>query len=281
MSKRSDERNFDQIRPIRLQYDAFGYSDASLLFEQGQTKVLVAVSLQQSVPLFLKGQKVGWLSAEYSMIPCATQQRTVRESSSVQRNSRSVEISRLIGRCLRSCVNLDKLGERSILIDCDVLQADGGTRVASITAASLALNLAVQRWLQAGLIEENVVKELIGAISVGIVNNELITDLNYLEDKDAEADFNFVISQSGNLIEIQGTSEKNPISWAQFDQLKELALKSVKEIFDICSQVVPPCKTLTAQPKSFNGNNNGRYQGKSYSKPGMFSLESRISKSSK
>jgi ribonuclease PH len=270
MNKRNDQRDFDQIRPIKLQYDAFGYADASLLFELGQTKVLVAVSLQQTVPLFLKGQRVGWLSAEYSMLPCATQQRTSRESSSAQRNSRSVEISRLIGRCLRSCVSLDKIGERSILIDCDVLQADGGTRVASITAASLALNLAVQRWLQAGLIEKNIVKELIAAVSVGIVDGQLVTDLNYLEDKNAEADFNFVISGSGDLIEIQGTSEKKPMSWEQFDKLKELALKSVREIFDACSQVVPPCKTLTVPE------NNTKHYSRGYSNPGMFSLENRI-----
>lgn len=285
MSKRNDERNFDQIRPIKLQYDAYGYADASLLFELGQTKVLAAVSLQQSVPQFLKGQKTGWLSAEYSMLPCATQQRTNRESSSVQRNSRSVEISRLIGRCLRSCVDLVKIGERSILIDCDVLQADGGTRVASITAASLTLNLAVQRWLQAGFIEENIVKELVAAISVGIVNNQLVTDLNYLEDKDAEADFNFVISQCGNLIEIQGTSEKKPILWEHFEQLKELALKSTREIFDTCSQIIPPCKLLTAPFKSFNENsfkNNKKfYSIQSNSKSGMFSLENRINKDSK
>ncbi len=270
MSKRNDQRNFDQIRSIKLQYDAFGYADASLLFELGQTKVLVSVSLQQSVPPFLKGQKVGWLSAEYSMLPCATQQRTLRESSSVQRNSRSVEISRLIGRCLRSCVNLDKIGERSILIDCDVLQADGGTRVASITAASLALNLAVQRWIQAGLIEENIVTELIAAISVGIVDDQLVTDLNYLEDKNAEADFNFVISGSGNLIEVQGTSEKKPMSWEHFERLKDLALKSVKDIFDACSQVVPPCKILTLP------DNGTKHYSRGYSHPGIFSLENRI-----
>ena len=288
---RYDGRSFDQIRSIKLQYDAFGYADASLLFELGQTKVLVAVSLQQSVPLFLKGQRTGWISAEYSMLPCATQQRTTRESNLAQRNARSVEISRLIGRCLRSSINMDRLGERSILIDCDVLQADGGTRVASITAASLVLNLAVQRWMQAGLIEENIVNELVAAISVGLVDGQIVTDLNYVEDKDAQADFNFVISRSGNLIEIQGTSEKNPISWPQFEELKNLALKSVEEIFNICSQVVPPCKILdiNSRPLQPNGNryrekhkdkrdDSNRDSNQRDSKPGIFSLSNRIKK---
>lgn len=286
---RYDGRRSDQIRPIKIQYDAFGYADASLLFELGQTKVLVSVSLQQSVPNFLKGQRTGWISAEYSMLPCATQQRTIRESNLAQRNARSVEISRLIGRCLRSCVNMNMLGERSILIDCDVLQADGGTRVAAITASSLVLNLAVQRWLQAGLIEGNIVNELISAISVGVVDGQLVTDLNYLEDKDAEADFNFVISHSGNLVEIQGTSEKNPISWVQFEELKNLALKSVEEIFNVCSQVIPPCKILSR----LNQSGENRYQENNKNKhvdskrdsthreqaPGIFSLSNRIKKS--
>lgn len=289
---RYDGRSFDQIRSIKLQYDAFGYADASLLFELGQTRVLVSVSLQQSVPHFLKGQKTGWISAEYSMLPCATQQRTLRESNLAQRNARSVEISRLIGRCLRSCINMNALGERSILIDCDVLQADGGTRVASITAASLVLNLAVQRWIQAGLIEENIVNELIAAISVGVVDGQIVTDLSYIEDKDAQADFNFVVSHSGNLIEIQGTSEKNPIKWTQFEELKNLALKSAEEIFNFCSQVVPPCKILdiNSRPGQSNGN---RFQDKRKIKhgdsnsdstkrdstPGIFSLSNRIKKS--
>ncbi len=285
---RCDGRSVAQIRPIKLQYDAYGYADASLLFELGQTKVLVSVSLQQSVPNFLKGQRTGWISAEYSMLPCATQQRTIRESNLAQRNARSVEISRLIGRCLRSCINMNMLGERSILIDCDVLQADGGTRVAAITASSLVLNLAVQRWMQAGLIDGNIVNELIAAISVGVVDGQLVTDLNYLEDKDAEADFNFVISHSGKLVEIQGTSEKNPILWTQFEELKNLALKSVEEIFNVCSQVVPPCKILS-RVNQFTEN---RYQEKHNKQvdskresihreqaPGIFSLSNRIKKS--
>jgi ribonuclease PH len=257
--------------------------------------------------MFLKGQRTGWLSAEYSMLPCATQQRTIRESSSMQKNARSVEISRLIGRCLRPCVNLNRLGERSIHIDCDVLQADGGTRVASITAASLALNLAVERWIQAGFIEENIVTELVAAVSVGVVGGELVSDLNYIEDKDADADFNIVVSRSGKLIEIQGTSEKSPISWDQFEQIKILAQKSIEEIFNVCSGVVPPCKVLDKssiqQVRGFQ-NNGGKYYEKNRntqdrqtnnqsnnqannptnnsannSAPGIFSLSNRIKKS--
>lgn len=230
-NKRLDGRSFSELRQIKCEVDAFGHADASVLFELGNTKVLASVSLQPNVPPFLKGHRVGWLTAEYAMLPCATQQRTIRETNQFQRNARNVEISRLIGRCLRTIVNLEQLGERTIMVDCDVLQADGSTRVASITAASLALEQAVSRWLAQGIIEQNIIKEPIVAVSAGIIHNTPYLDLSYQEDNQAEADFNFVMTQQGNIIEIQGTAEKRAISWTLFEDLKTLAQQGATTIF--------------------------------------------------
>ncbi|MFA6263296.1 MAG: ribonuclease PH [Candidatus Babeliales bacterium] len=232
--RRADNRASEQIRPVSIQYDVFGCADASILYEQGNTKVLVGVTLQPMVPPFLKGQRTGWLSAEYAMLPTATKQRTQRESSQNQRNARSVEISRLIGRCLRTTINLASLGERSIYIDCDVLQADGGTRTACITAASLALELACQRWHAAGVTTVNVFKEQLAAISVGVVQGIPLVDLVYSEDSNADADFNFVFTKHMAIVEIQGTSEKTPVSNDCFDQIKNLAIAGTKDLFAQC-----------------------------------------------
>ena len=272
---RSNGRGFSDLRPVKLNYDVYGYADASLLLELGNTKVMVSVSLQQSVPQFLKGQRVGWLSAEYAMLPCATQQRTQRESSGAQRNARSVEISRLIGRCLRTVVDLNQIGERSIIVDCDVLQADGGTRVACITAASLALELAIQRWVSANILDGNVFKESIAAISVGVLGDKELVDLDFNEDSSADADFNFVMTGSGNLVEIQGTCEKKTISASQFDALKGMATTSIQQFIVECKKTIPSVKFVqsSAAPKPYS--NNGYAQ-----KGGMFSLGSRISKTS-
>jgi len=234
-SKQNHGRRYNQVRPISIQYDALGYADASVLFQIGQTKVLASVTLQDGVPHFLRGQRTGWLTAEYSMLPCATQKRTNRESTQHYRNSRSVEISRLIGRSLRTIVDVSGIGERTIIIDCDVLQADGGTRVASITAASLALDLASKRWLNAGIVEESVVQESVAAVSVGVVDDDHILDLSFEQDSQAEADFNFVLTESGKLIEVQGTAEQTPLSWQDFESLKKLAVEGVEQIFKACA----------------------------------------------
>jgi len=235
MIKRDGGRNYNQIRTVRVRHDAFGYADASVLLEVGRTKILACVSLQDNVPKFLKGQKTGWLTAEYAMLPCSTHRRSQRESAQMYRNFRSVEISRLIGRVFRSVVNLDAVPGKTIMVDCDVLQADGGTRVASITAASIALNVAVNRWLEKGLIEADVVSEQIAAISAGIAKGELLLDLSYREDSIADADFNFVFTKSGKLIEVQGTAEKAPVAWDQFEKLKDLAQTGVTQLFESCS----------------------------------------------
>ena len=232
--KREDGRFYNQIRSVYLQYDVFSYADASVLFEIGKTKVLTSVTLQSTVPHFLKGQKSGWLTAEYSMLPCSTHKRTIREVNQNRRNFRGIEISRLIGRCLRCVVDLSLIPDKSIIIDCDVLQADGGTRVASITAASLALELAVKRWMEKGIIKENILKEHIVAISVGVLNDKHILDLSYVEDSQADSDFNFIFTASERLIEIQGTAEKNSLPWKEFEKLKNIALDGIKQLFLEC-----------------------------------------------
>lgn len=265
---RNDGRSYDQLRPVKIHFDALGYADASVLFELGNTKILTSISLQNSVPPFLKGQRTGWLSAEYAMLPCATQQRTMRESSQAQRNARSVEISRLIGRCLRTCVSLEQLGERSILIDCDVLQADGSTRVSAITAASIALEQAVMRWHNNKMIDHSILKHAIAATSVGIINETALLDLNYEEDSKADADFNIIMTSTGNIIEIQGTAEKTPVSWSQFEQLKNLALKGTTELFACVPQTAHPGEIFPTRPPKEHVS----------LKPSLFSLGNRISK---
>jgi ribonuclease PH len=179
----------------------------------GKTKVLCAVSLQQGVPHFLRGKKTGWLTAEYSLLPASTPIRTVREITANKRNGRTIEISRVIGRALRSVVNLDPLGEQTIFIDCDVLQADGGTRTACITGAYLALKAAVAQWLHRGIISETILIDELAAISVGLAQDTVLLDLDFIEDSATEADFNFVLTRSGKIIELQGSAEKFPIKW--------------------------------------------------------------------
>ena len=291
--KRVDGRVPDELRPVSLVYNAYGYADASLLYTQGKTVVLVAVSLSQGVPLFLKGQRKGWLSAEYAMLPTATHQRVSRDAVlSAQKNYRNIEISRLIGRCLRTALDLDILGERTIQIDCDVLQADGGTRVAAITAASLALGVAVERWLQRGLITKTLIKHSLLALSIGLVNGQICTDLCYEEDAIAAADFNFVMTATGDFIEIQGTAEKEPVSNVAFQEIKnaaELGLSQLHRVLESMALVKPAGPSLDKNiflqadapgvdkkadaqfvQKSLSQNNESR-------KP-FFSLSSRLSK---
>lgn len=227
---RPDNRTYNQLRSIRITPHAFGYAASSILFEMGNTKVLCSVSLTQGVPPFLKGKKEGWLTAEYAMLPTATTQRTQRESSSNNKNGRSVEISRLIGRVLRTMVNLQPLGERTITIDCDVLQADGGTRIAAINGAALALKKAVEQWIADGIIAATILIDYVAAVSVGCVQGNAVLDLDYYEDSTGDADFNFVLTKDGSIVEVQGCSEKKPIAWQQFDSMRILAIKGVQDI---------------------------------------------------
>lgn len=279
--ERIDGRTFDVVRPIKLEFDALGYADSSVLLEIGNTKVFVSVTLQNKVPLFLRGRNSGWLTAEYAMLPFATQKRTVRDSNQNQKNSRGVEISRLIGRSLRTIVDLSVFGEKTIIVDCDVLQADGGTRVACITASNLALKLAEKRWFNAGLIQTNILKDSIAAISVGLIQGQPILDLSFHEDSQADADFNFILTKSGKIIEIQGTSEKEPLEWNLFEELKRLAIKGVDDIFEIEKNKLKKlndialAKDLSEKKQYQSSTRNDRTK-----KTPLFSLQNRISEKS-
>lgn len=238
MSKysRSGQRSYDQLRQLRVSYDIYKYAASSALFELGNTKIMCSVTLQQSVPHFLRGKKTGWLTAEYSLLPASTPIRTVREVTANKRSGRTIEISRLIGRALRSVTRLDVLGEQTIFLDCDVLQADGGTRTACITAAYLALRAAQAKWLREGIISRDLLADELAAVSVGLASDMPILDLDFMEDSGTEADFNFVLTRSNRLIEIQGSAERYPISWNQYEEMKELAHKGVRELFEFYDQ---------------------------------------------
>lgn len=228
---RAAGRFFNQIRPVKIQYDVFGYAAGSVLLEIGNTKVLCAVTMQAGVPPFLRNSKTGWLTAEYALLPTATVERTQRESTTQKRNGRSIEISRLIGRSLRAVSQLDHFGERTITIDCDVLQADGGTRSACITGAYCALHQAQEWWLKQSIIEKPIILEPIAAISVGVMQNQLLLDLDCQEDNMIDADFNFVLTESGKIIEMQGSVEKGEaLSWNQIEHMKTMASDGIKQL---------------------------------------------------
>lgn len=222
--KRHDERRADQLRPLSITYNIFEYAAGSVLFELGKTKIVCAVTLQPSVPSFLRGKGVGWLTAEYALLPASTRIRTNREVSVMRRSSRSVEISRLIGRVLRVIIDDTVIGERTIMIDCDVLQADGGTRVASIIAACAALVMAQDRWLEAGVISSPFIKDEVAAVSVGMLEgNMFVLDPDFKEDSSSSADINVIMTHSGRLIEVQGGAEKEPIEWNRIEEVWNLA----------------------------------------------------------
>ena len=228
---RNDGRTPDQLRPVSFSHGIYEFAAGSLLFEMGKTKVLCAVSIQNGVPPFLRGKGTGWLTAEYALLPTSTVTRTQRESMLARKDGRSVEIARFIGRCFRSVVDLSGFGERTITIDCDVLQADGGTRTAAITGSFLALEMAQEKWLNSRLITKNLLKEKITAVSVGVVNDDVLLDLNYDEDSTATADFNFVITESDKIIEMQGGAESSPLSWEKFEEVRNMARCGATKLF--------------------------------------------------
>ena len=231
---RNDGRTPDQLRPVSFSRGIYEYAAGSILFEMGKTKVLCAVSLQPGVPQFLRGKGTGWLTAEYALLPTSTTTRTQREASSGRKDGRSVEIARFIGRCFRSAVDLSELGERTITIDCDVLQADGGTRTAAITGSFMALVMAQEKWLQNRIISKPVIIENITAVSVGVVRENVFLDLNYDEDSAAVADFNFVITQSNKIVEMQGGAESSPLSWDMFEKVRMTACRGTEQLFKLC-----------------------------------------------
>ncbi|MGC2310422.1 MAG: ribonuclease PH [Candidatus Babeliaceae bacterium] len=247
-SLRAHNRLFEQLRPLKATYDVFSYAAGSVLFEMGNTKVLCAVTLQAGVPHFLRGKKEGWLTAEYSLLPAATPLRTVREITINKRSGRTIEISRLIGRALRSIIKFDVLGEYTIFIDCDVLQADGGTRTACVTGAYLALRQAQARWQQEGVIAVPLLIDELAAVSVGFHKNEqLLLDVDFAEDSELAADFNFIVTRSNKIVEIQGTAEKAPLSCEVFTQMQQLAFKGTQEIFVFFDKI-----QAHAQPSDFS-----------------------------
>jgi ribonuclease PH len=204
-----------------------------VLIEFGDTKVLCTASVEESVPPFLRGKGTGWVTAEYSMLPRATHTRSLREAAKGKQSGRTLEIQRLIGRSLRAVTDMVKLGERSITIDCDVIQADGGTRTASITGAYVALVDALETLRTKGAFSEIPLKEAVAAVSVGILNGEALLDLNYLEDSSAEVDMNFVMTSSGRFVEVQGTAEAEPFTAAQMDAMRDLASEGIRRLFEI------------------------------------------------
>ena len=202
------------------------------MIEFGNTKVICNASIEAGVPNFLRGKETGWITAEYGMLPRSTGSRMQREASQRKQGGRTMEIQRLIGRSLRSSINMDLLGENTIVIDCDVIQADGGTRTASITGGYVALEDAVNSAINEGLIESNPIKEMIASVSVGIQDGNALLDLNYREDSTAETDMNVVMTNKNNFIEIQGTSEKRPFTYQELEHMLELAKKGISELFE-------------------------------------------------
>ncbi len=229
---RPDRRKSDELREITVIEGFTKHADGSILMCFGDTKVLCTASVEDRVPPFLRGKEEGWITAEYAMLPSSTETRKPRDRNG-RVDGRSVEIQRLIGRSLRSVVDLKKLGERTITLDCDVLQADGGTRTASITGAYIALVHAVKKLMEEGKIEENPITGNVAAVSVGVRDGEPILDLNYIEDSGAEVDMNFVMNEKEEFIEIQGTGEERPFTKAEFSRLMELAEKGIKQLIRI------------------------------------------------
>jgi ribonuclease PH len=228
---RNDGRSGVALRPIKITRSFTRHAEGSVLIEFGDTMVICTASVEESVPPFLRGKGTGWVTAEYAMLPRATHTRSQREAAKGKQTGRTLEIQRLIGRSLRAVTDLGKLGERSVYIDCDVIQADGGTRTASITGAYVALVDALTTLKTKGLLTEIPLKEAVAAVSVGIVGGEALLDLNYLEDSSAEVDMNFVITSSGRFVEVQGTAEAEPFTSAQMDVMRDLAIGGVQQLF--------------------------------------------------
>ncbi len=228
---RPSNRLPSQLRPVSIETNVNAYAEGSCLIKFGNTHVLCTASIEEKVPPFLRNKGTGWISAEYNMLARSTHTRNSRDPS--KPNGRNIEIQRLIGRSLRSVIDLKKLGERQITIDCDVLQADGGTRCASITGGYVALAIAVRKILGKNLVKSDILTGAVCAISCGIFNGEVIADLDYAEDSKCETDCNFVINKNLDLIEIQGTAEQGAMSFAQVSKMYDLAKKAAEEIFEI------------------------------------------------
>lgn len=230
---RFDGRLNDQLRTVKMTKDYIMHPQGSVLIEMGNTKVICTAMIEEKVPPFLKGSGTGWITAEYGMLPGSTQTRKIRDASKGKIDGRSMEIQRLIGRALRSVVDLEKLGERTIWIDCDVIQADGGTRTAAITGSFVALMSAFNKLIAQGSLESAPITDYVAAVSVGVHNNEVILDLCYEEDSKAEVDMNLVMTGSGKFIEIQGTGEERPFDQDELTQMLAVGNKGIRELMEI------------------------------------------------
>ncbi len=235
---RPSRRQVDELRAVSLERSVVKYAEGSCFVKFGDTHVLVTASLEERLPPWLKGQGRGWVTAEYGMLPRATSERTRREASAGKQGGRTVEIQRLIGRSLRSVVDLQALGERQITIDCDVIQADGGTRTASITGAWVALADCLNWMKGRNMIRGDVLRDNVAAVSCGIYNGTPVLDLDYAEDSEADTDANFVMTGDGRIIEVQGTAEKTPFTQDEFLQLMALAQKGVARLVDLQKMAV-------------------------------------------
>ncbi|OOR98461.1 ribonuclease PH [Haemophilus paracuniculus] len=235
---RPNNRLANQIRPIKITRNYTKYAEGSVLIEFGDTKVLCNATVEESVPRFLKGQNQGWITAEYGMLPRATHTRTQREAAKGKQGGRTMEIQRLIARSLRAVVDLNALGERTITLDCDVIQADGGTRTAAITGSCVALHDALAKLVENGTLKQNPMKGLVAAVSVGIVDGEAVCDLEYVEDSNAETDMNVVMVEDGRLVEVQGTAEGEPFSHNELLTLLDLAKQGVEQLVQAQKQAL-------------------------------------------
>jgi ribonuclease PH len=237
---RTDGRRADDLRSIRFQNHVAPYATGSTLIEWGQTRVICGVTVEETIPRWMKEQGVngGWLTAEYSMLPYSTLTRKSRDSSKGKIDGRSQEIQRLIGRAMRATIDLEKLGPRTVWIDCDVLQADGGTRTASITGAYVALQLAIRKLMAEGKLKEDPTLHPVAAVSVGIVNHEALLDLCYVEDVAAQVDMNLVMNGAGDFIELQGTGEESTFSENQLAAMLSLGKKGIQQLLELQKEVV-------------------------------------------
>lgn len=229
---RVDARAPHELRPIRATPGFISQAEGSVLIEIGRTRVICTATVEEAVPSFLKGTSKGWITSEYSMIPRATNTRTPRESSLGKKSGRTQEIQRLIGRALRAGIELNMLGERTIWLDCDVIEADGGTRTASITGAFIAMSQAVGWLLASGALRENPIRSYVAAVSVGIIGGVPMLDLNYAEDSTADVDFNLVMTDRDEFVEVQGTAERNPFSLSTLNELLELGRHGIRQLIE-------------------------------------------------
>jgi len=235
---RIDGRQPDQLRPVRIMPGFIPHAEGSVLIEIGRTRVICTASVEESVPMFLRGSNKGWITAEYSMLPRATESRTPRETSLGRKSGRTQEIQRLIGRSLRTSIDLNHLGERTIWVDCDVIEADGGTRTASITGAYVAVIQAINQLVSIGSLNEAPIRSNLAAISVGIIGGVPMLDLNYLEDSQADVDFNIVMTDRNEFVELQATAERQPFSRDLLNELLKLAEIGITELIEVQQKVL-------------------------------------------